>query len=187
MKPRTFVIDVDGVMTTGQILYSSEGKAYKIFGPDDHDILNILRDKIDIFFITADKRGYPISKKRIVDEMKFDLHLVHPARRLEWFRKHVDLKTTVYMGDGALDTEIFKEVGYAICPQNGFYKAKQTAHYVTRHNGGDRSVAEACIHLLEKFFGDTQFTFNDEYGVWGKKRNCGKKSMRGRRLIKSRA
>ena len=51
------IIDVDGVMTTGQFLYSSKGKEYKIFGPHDTDGLKIIKDKINIVFISADKRG----------------------------------------------------------------------------------------------------------------------------------
>ena len=30
--------------------------------------------------------------------------------------------------------------------------AKKYADYVTTRHGGDRAVAEACLHILEKFF-----------------------------------
>ena len=59
------LIDVDGVMTTGQFLYSKDNKEYKVFGPHDNDGLKLIKDKIKIRFITADKRGYEITKKRI--------------------------------------------------------------------------------------------------------------------------
>ena len=32
IKPKIFLLDVDGVMTNGQFLYSSKGKSFKIFG-----------------------------------------------------------------------------------------------------------------------------------------------------------
>ena len=51
-KPKIFLLDVDGVMTTGEFLYSEEGKLLKIFGPDDHDALTLLKPYIDIRFIT---------------------------------------------------------------------------------------------------------------------------------------
>ena len=35
MKPKFFLLDVDGVITSGQFLYSKRGKIYKVFGPDD--------------------------------------------------------------------------------------------------------------------------------------------------------
>ena len=44
-KPKVFILDVDGVMTTGQILYSENGKTMKVFGPDDHDGLSLLKKK----------------------------------------------------------------------------------------------------------------------------------------------
>ena len=37
MKPKYFILDVDGVMTTGQFMYSKNGKIFKVFGPHDSD------------------------------------------------------------------------------------------------------------------------------------------------------
>ena len=44
----TFVLDVDGVLTTGQFLYSVNGKIYKVFGPHDSDGLKMLSNKIPL-------------------------------------------------------------------------------------------------------------------------------------------
>ena len=46
-----FIIDVDGVMTTGQFFYSEEGKRMKVFGPDDNDGLGLLNPHIEIRFV----------------------------------------------------------------------------------------------------------------------------------------
>jgi 3-deoxy-D-manno-octulosonate 8-phosphate phosphatase (KDO 8-P phosphatase) len=168
MKFENFVIDVDGVLTGIHVLYDSKGMAYKMFGPDDHDALNMLRDKIKIFFITSNKRGFKISKRRVVDEMKFDLYLLPFPKRLDWLEKKLDLKKTIFMGDGILDYLTFREVGYSICPQNAFYKTRQEADFVTKSKGGERAVAEACIHILEKFFDVKEFKASKKYGAWGK-------------------
>ena len=56
------------------------------------------------------------------------------------------------MGDGIFDHYVMKEVGYSIAPANADTLAKEEADYVTTRSGGDRAVAEACLHLLEKFF-----------------------------------
>ena len=45
-----------------------------------------------------------------------------------------------------------KKVGYSIAPSNADKLAKKYAHYVTERKGGDRAVAEACLHILDKFF-----------------------------------
>ena len=91
-KPKVLIADVDGVMTNGQFIYSKSGKIQKIFGPDDHDMLSILQNYLEIRFITGDKKGFKISKRRIVDDMSFKLDLVSTIKRLDWIQKKYDLK-----------------------------------------------------------------------------------------------
>lgn len=152
IKPTSFILDVDGVMTTGQFLYTADGKAMKIFGPDDNDGLSLLKPHLEIRFVTGDKKGFPITRKRIVDDMGFPLDVVSTIRRVEWIAELFALDTVIYMGDGIFDHYVMKQVGYSIAPANADKLAKQYANYVTERSGGDRSVAEACLHIMEKFF-----------------------------------
>ena len=152
MKPKVFIIDVDGVMTTGQFLYSEAGKQMKIFGPDDNDGLGLLNPNIEIRFITGDRKGFPITNKRIKEDMKFDLDLVSTIKRIEWIKERYNPEEVIYMGDGIFDHYVMKEVGYSIAPANSDKMAKTHASYVTERSGGDRAVAEACLHIMQKFF-----------------------------------
>ena len=152
IKPKIFLIDVDGVMTTGQFAYTVDGKTMKIFGPDDNDALSLLKNLIEIRFVTGDKIGLDITKRRIVDDMKFPLDLVSNVKRIEWISEHYKPEEVIYMGDGIFDHYVFKKVGYSIAPANADSLAKKSADYVTKRNGGDRAVAEASLHILEKFF-----------------------------------
>ncbi len=149
--PKILILDVDGVMTTGQFFYSTEGKVYKVFGPDDNDALSLLQPYLEIRFLSADSRGFGISQKRIVEDMKYPLDLVSNRNRENWIAERFSLEEVVYMGDGIFDHYVFRKVGYAIAPANANSLAKQYAHYVTQKPGGDRAVAEACLHILEKF------------------------------------
>jgi len=124
----------------------------KIFGPDDNDGLSLLKANLDIRFITGDKKGFPISKKRIVDDMRYDLDVVSTIRRVEWIKERYALDDVIYMGDGIFDHYVMREVGYAIAPANADKLAKEHADFVTERSGGDRAVAEACLHILGKFF-----------------------------------
>ena len=151
-KPKCFILDVDGVMTTGQFFYNEDGKYIKCFGPDDNDGLGLLKGYLDIRFITGDKRGFKISHKRIVEDMKFKLDLVSTIKRTEWISSRYSAEDIIYMGDGIFDYLVMKEVGYSIAPANADKLAKKEANYVTERRGGDRAVAEACIHILNKFF-----------------------------------
>lgn len=152
IQPTCFILDVDGVMTTGQFLYTAQGKAMKVFGPDDNDALALLRPYTDIRFVTGDKKGFDISKRRIADDMGYQLDAVSTIRRIEWIAQQYDLSTVIYMGDGIFDHYVMQKVAYAIAPANADPNAKRYAHYVTQRSGGDRAVAEACLHILEKFF-----------------------------------
>tara|TARA_B110000014_G_scaffold258694_1_gene245214 strand:- start:1587 stop:2111 length:525 start_codon:yes stop_codon:yes gene_type:complete len=151
-RPKVFLLDVDGVLTTGQFAYTSEGKFMKIFGPDDNDALSLLKDKIEIRFITGDKNGLEITKRRIVDDMNYPLDVVSVTNRIDWISERYNPEDIIYMGDGIFDHLVFKKIGYSIAPANANSLAKKYANYVTERNGGDRAVADACIHILEKFF-----------------------------------
>lgn len=152
LKPVVFILDVDGVMTSGNFLYTSEGKFCKIFGPDDNDALSILSNFLEIRFVTGDKKGFSISQKRIVDDMGYKLDLVSTIKRINWIRDRYPLNQVIYMGDGIFDHYVMKEVMYSIAPSNADDCAKRFSNHVTIRKGGERAVSEACIHLLDRFF-----------------------------------
>lgn len=150
-KPKCFILDVDGVLTDGGFYYSAEGKVLKKFGADDNDALSLLRPYIDIVFVTGDKRGFQISEKRIND-MHFPLELVSTIKRIDWIKERYNPSEVIYMGDGIFDHYVMKEVGYSISTSDGDAHAKKYADYVTEREGGKRAVAEACLHIMDKFF-----------------------------------
>ena len=152
MKPKVLVLDVDGVMTTGQFFYTEDGKTMKVFGPDDNDALSLLKPHLAIVFVTGDKKGFSISRKRIVDDMKYSLELVSTIRRVEWISERYRLDEVIYMGDGIFDHYVFEKVGYSIATSNADENAKKYADYTTKRSGGDRAVAEACLQILKIFF-----------------------------------
>src|SRR3989338_9996971 len=114
-KPKHFILDVDGVLTDGRFYYTTEGKAMKAFGPDDHDGLLLLKPYMNICFVTGDRKGFDITKKRIADDMKFPLELVSTIGRVEWMKeKGFEPKESIYMGDGIFDAMVFDKIGYGI-------------------------------------------------------------------------
>jgi 3-deoxy-D-manno-octulosonate 8-phosphate phosphatase (KDO 8-P phosphatase) len=149
-----FVFDVDGVMTTGQFFYSSSGKVFKVFGPHDNDGLKMLsKNGLRFLFVTADKRGFPITEKRIVHDMGAELHLVNESDRLSFIQSRYGLENVVYMGDGYYDAPILKACFYGIAPNNARIEAKAVADFITPSNSGEGAVLDACLHVLFKFKG----------------------------------
>lgn len=150
--PLIFILDVDGVMTDGAQYYTADGKLMKRFGPDDHDALSLLKKHIDVRFVSGDKRGFEISRRRIEIDMKFPIDLVSTIDRVSWIAERHPLNRVIYMGDGIFDALVFKKVGYAIAPADADPIAVAHANYVTRRHGGKRAVAEASMHIMARFF-----------------------------------
>jgi len=157
--PKIFLLDVDGVFTDGKFYYTTEGKIMKKFGPEDNDALSLLDGKMQIHAISGDKRGFTITKKRIEEDMGLPLSMVSTFERIDWIKEHFDPKEVIYMADGIYDPLVFRHVAYSIVPSSAFFKTKELADFVTEAKGGEGAVAEAVIHILEKFFG-IQFDVN---------------------------
>ena len=152
MQELTFLLDVDGVMTTGQFLYSQDGKEYKIFGPHDNDGLKLIKDKMNIKFITADKRGFAITKKRITKDMGFEVELVSEQDRFEFIKKKYGFQNLIYMGDGYHDAKILKASMFGIAPKNARKEARVASDYVTESKSGEGAVMDACLEIIKIFF-----------------------------------
>ena len=151
MKPTNFILDVDGVLSTGQFLYSLEGKVYKIFGPHDADGLKLIKDKLNILFISADKRGFEISKKRVSD-MGYHIELISEKNRYDYIKTNYGLENTIYMGDGIFDAPIIKDCAFGIAPHSARIEAKEVANYVTPSKAGEGAVCDACLEILKRYF-----------------------------------
>jgi len=168
--PKYFIMDVDGVLTDGTYYYTEKGKIMKKFGPDDHDAISIIKHKIHVHAITGDKRGFSITKKRVAEDMRLPLDLVSTFDRVKWIKNKFNPSLTIYMGDGIYDPLVFQAVGYSIAPANSFIKTRERADFVTHARGGEGAVAEACFHILEKFFNFpfdlNKIEFSKGSGIW---------------------
>ena len=150
--PRYLVIDIDGVMTTGTFQYSEKGKIIKTFGAHDNDGLKFVKKFFKILFITADKKGFKISKKRIVDDMGFKIKFISENERYNFIKKKFGFNNTIYIGDGIYDALILKKSSLGICPNNARIEAKNKCNFVVKSNSGEGAVLDACIYIMKKYF-----------------------------------
>jgi 3-deoxy-D-manno-octulosonate 8-phosphate phosphatase (KDO 8-P phosphatase) len=148
-KYKNLLIDVDGVMTDGKMYYTEEGKLMKIFGPDDHEALKMIQTDLNIRFLSADERGFGISKKRITDDMGFGLNLISSEDRLGWIEEKYGLDGSIYIGDSFVDIEISQNVGFSIAPSDANKLLKENVDLILENKGGDRAVSEACFYIKE--------------------------------------
>lgn len=153
MKNYIVISDCDGVLTDGTYHYSRDGKVAKVYGPHDNDGVKLLKkNNIDVLFISADKRGFYITKKRI-DDMKCDLINVSESDRMDFIEDYIDKYDTVFfVGDGIHDAEVkekFKGRIMFIAPNNARREAKLIADFITESDGGHGAFLDAALFVLE--------------------------------------
>ncbi|MBR3723277.1 MAG: HAD hydrolase family protein [Selenomonadaceae bacterium] len=84
--------------------------------------------------------------------MRYELNLFSTIKRIDWIKGRYNVDSVIYMGDGIFDHYVMKQVGYSIATGDADENAKKYADYVTKRHGGKRAVAEAALHILDKFF-----------------------------------
>lgn len=153
MKPFAFVLDVDGTVTDGAMLYDKDGKFAKSFGPDDWCLLAEVRKVMPVHFITADTKGFPITQRRIEEECDYPLDVVPNEGISRWnaIRSFYPEHNIIFMGDGCKDWYCLMQSYYSITTSDALNHVKYYADFVTEHSGGKRAVAEACINIIHIF------------------------------------
>jgi len=146
---KNFITDVDGVLTDGSFYYNETGKVLKKFGAYDSDGFKIIKSlNIDICAISADKRGFGITEKRLSD-MGVAVHLVSEEERFNWVSERFNLDETVFVGDGYHDKLLLSKCALSFAPQNSPQIVKDSANMVTKSKGGDGVILEIALHLQD--------------------------------------
>jgi 3-deoxy-D-manno-octulosonate 8-phosphate phosphatase (KDO 8-P phosphatase) len=145
------ILDVDGVLTDGRVIYDANGLEYRCF--DVHD-------------------GYGISRAR---ELGVKLALLsgrtskvvnHRARRLritevhqgagdkvsvfKEIKKKYQLKDEefCFIGDDEFDLPLLDLVGFSAAPHNAIERVRQRVDYVAEKDGGRGAVREVLDMIL---------------------------------------
>jgi 3-deoxy-D-manno-octulosonate 8-phosphate phosphatase (KDO 8-P phosphatase) len=152
MSKKVVISDVDGCLTDGRYIYTADGKVAKVFGPHDNDGVKLLKaNGFDVVFISADKRGFPITHKRISD-MKCQLHLVTESERVNWASAYIhenNYEFSVFFGDGINDVPVKDVVDVFVAPANARREAKDVANYVTESIGGQGAFLDLAKYIVE--------------------------------------
>lgn len=149
---RLLLLDVDGVLTDGSLVYTDSTTESKSFNTQDGFGLRLLLDAgIDVGIITARKSEVVARRAK---ELKMTYVYQGMGNKNEAFKEI--LKTSGYkpfqigyMGDDWLDLVLLSQVGLAVSPANGVAEVKEVAHFITERSGGAGAVRDACNLILE--------------------------------------
>ncbi len=150
-KIKWFVMDVDGVLTDGKVIYDSDGKETKNFSiKDGLGIRFLSRAGIKTAIITG--RTSPMVLKRAL-ELEITEVIQDAKQKLpvyEEFKKKHGLKDEeiLYIGDDYVDLPILRRVGFPVCVPSAPEGVKEVCAYITQTEGGNGAVREVIEKLL---------------------------------------
>lgn len=149
---KMLLLDVDGVMTDGGIIWDAKGTEIKVFNvKDGHGIKLLQRAGIQVGIITG-------RTSLVVDlrakELGIEFVYQGALKKLE---SYCDIKQRTgladheiaYMGDDVIDVPVMRRVGFAAAPADAMPEVRELVDYVSPLNGGRGAVRDLCDRILK--------------------------------------
>jgi 3-deoxy-D-manno-octulosonate 8-phosphate phosphatase (KDO 8-P phosphatase) len=154
----TFIFDIDGVLTNGDIIASDSGEFLRTFNIKDGYALQL-----------AVKKGYHVciisGGKGAAMEKRFEglgitnvfLGVSDKVAVYNSFLEQYKLSASevLFMGDDIPDLKVMKLVGIATCPADAVPEIKAVSQYISPYTGGKtavRDVIEKVLKVQQKWF-----------------------------------
>lgn|SRR5690606_2439986 len=159
----TFILDVDGVLTDGSVLVTTDGQMLrKMSISDGYAIKTAVQKGYNICIITGGTNDGVKTRLKGLGVTDFYMGAHHKKDALEEYLDvyKIDPGNVLYMGDDIPDIPPMKMVALACSPQNAAPEVKAISDYISHKNGGEGSVRDIIEQVL-KVRGD----WNDNYSA----------------------
>lgn len=152
-KIRLLLLDVDGVLTDGRIVYDNNGVEAKAFNVrDGHGLKMLQRAGVRIGIITG--RSSRVVELRAAELGIEILHQGAKDKLVPYRQVLAELaladSEVAYVGDDVVDLPILRRVGFAATVADACEDVKPLVHHVCRKPGGQGAVREICDLLLKE-------------------------------------
>jgi len=146
------LLDVDGVLTDGRIVYAEHGDELKFFNVQDGAGLVFWnRVGLQSAVITARRSNLLTrrTKELRVDFLEQGALLKLPAYERMLKRLRVSDAQVCAVADDLMELPLLRRVGLAVAVPDAVEEVKQVSHYVTRRSGGGGAVREVVDLILK--------------------------------------
>ncbi len=156
-KVKTFIFDIDGVLTDGTVWVTDSGELIRGMNAKDGYALQLaVKKKYNVVIISGARHKGVI--KRLNNLGVKDVFIGcsdKVAVFKEYISKHkINVEETLYMADDIPDYGIFQKVGVKTCPKDAVPEIFNLADYVSPFTGGKgcvRDVIEKVLKLHNKW------------------------------------
>ncbi|MGH9382237.1 MAG: KdsC family phosphatase [Thermoanaerobaculia bacterium] len=150
------LLDVDGVLTDGRLLYSRSGESLKQFHVRDGLAVRLAAQAGLKVGVLSGRASAALARR--ASDLGFDAVMTGrkdkgPAFAEFLERYGTDGERVAYIGDDLPDLEVLGRCGLALAPADAVPEVRAAVHRVLQHRGGDGAVREA-VELILKARGD---------------------------------
>lgn len=149
---RVLILDVDGVLTNGEIIVDDSGRETKHFNVrDGHGLRMLMRYEVEVVFLTG-------RTSQVVSHRALDLGINEVYQgvwdKLDVFeeilrKKNIVPAATAFVGDDVVDVPVLRRVGFSATVADASADLKNVVDYTTKQNGGRGAVREICELILK--------------------------------------
>lgn len=150
---KTFIFDVDGVLTNGMLLVMPDGEFLRSMNIKDGYAMQLAVKKGYRLAIISGghSKGVPIRLQRLGIE---DVHMGVTDKSAVFHellqKRGIAAEDVLYMGDDLPDLPLLKLCGVPCCPADAVHEIKAHSIYVSSYQGGNgcvRDVIEQTMRL----------------------------------------
>ena len=149
---RTFIFDVDGVMTDGKLQVTDAGDFLRTFHTrDGYAIRRAVEEGYNVVVITGG-RGNSIERR--LTGLGITQYFTGADVKLPIFQRFIEAHNinpleVLYMGDDLNDFFVMKKAGLATCPADACPEIKDICHYISPIRGGDGCVRDVIEKVMK--------------------------------------
>ncbi len=149
---KTFVFDLDGVLTDGSLLIMPDQQFIRTMNIKDGYALQLAVKKgYEIVIISGSNSGPCKERLEYLGIKHIYMGIKDKTAVLTEFLKAHDLKweQTLYMGDDLPDFEVMKHTGLPCCPADAVPEIQQISAYISESAGGKGCAREVIEKVLK--------------------------------------
>jgi 3-deoxy-D-manno-octulosonate 8-phosphate phosphatase (KDO 8-P phosphatase) len=152
-KINFILMDIDGVLTDGSLLYSDSGNITKVFNVyDGHGIVR--GHKLGLKFGAISGRENEANKHRAIrlklEELYQDCDDKVTAYEEIKSKYNLTDENFCYIGDDVFDLPLLRKVAFSCAPANAMQEVKEEVDYVCILKGGKGAVREIIDLILKE-------------------------------------
>ena len=160
----TFIFDVDGVLTDGNLILMPTGEMVRTMNTKDGYAMQLaIKQGFQIAIITGGR------DQMVAERMKYlgvtDVYMGVRDKMDSFqdllFSYNLKPEEILYMGDDVPDMEVMNAVGLACCPNDAVADIRQISEYISLIDGGKgcvRDVIEQTMKVQGKWYDENDHT-----------------------------